>query len=234
MVSLKQVRESRARSATIKRSRVIVSRRPVSAPGRISLDKETILNMTPGQARSTLRHSTVNAFKSKGNKGTYLFALLLIIATQPTSAVNWGAYGKAMNGTLPPGAKVQASSDAGKIAQQAGLAWTAFWTRSGVAVTASALFAVFQDNYGKFLLTLALIALMVREYFHYKIKRGNQNLATLTIKTQEKTIERMLAALEKGQQPLVKNLASPAINAGPAPSNLSLISKMPNKPRIRR
>jgi hypothetical protein len=241
MVSLKEVRGarvSRARSAPVAaKSRTSAPKRPASAPGRISLDKESILNMSPAQAKSALRRSTVNTFYRKGKQGLYLFALLLIVASQPVAALNWGAYGAAMkNNTrhLAPAAKSQASSTATKVVQQANLAWVAYFTKSGTATSAAATLTIFQDNYGKFLLTLALIAFMVREYFHYKVRRGNQNLAMLTLKSQERTVQLLVARLAAGQQPLVANMARPALNAGPAPMNLALLNRMPNRPRIRR
>jgi hypothetical protein len=240
MVSLKEVRGvriSRARSAPVAaKSRTSAPKRPRSAPGRISLDKESILNMTPSQANSALRRSTVNTFYRKGRQGLYLFALLLIVASQPTAALNWGAYGAAMknNKRMSPTVKSQASSTATKVVQQANLAWVAYFTKSGTATAAAATLTIFQDNYGKFLLTLALIAFMVREYFHYKVRRANQNLAVLTLKSQERTVQLLVARLTAGQQPLVANLARPALNAGPAPMNLALLNRMPNRPRIRR
>lgn len=241
MVSLKELkgsRVSRARSAPVAaKSRTSAPARPRSAPGRISLDKESVLKMSPAQAKAALRHTTVNTLYRKGKQGLYLFALLLIIASQPAAALNWGAYGAAIknaNKQLPPAAKSQASGTATKIAQQANLAWVAYFTKSGPAAIAAATLTVFQDNYGKFLLTLALIAFMVREYFHFKVRRGNQNLAVLTIKSQEKTVQMLVGHLMAGKQPTVANLARPALNAGPAPMNLALITNMPNKPRIRR
>ena len=239
MVSLKEVkgvRVSRARSAPVGKSRASAPKRPASAPGRISLDKESILNMTPAQAKSALRRSTVNTFYRKGKQGLYLFALLLIVASQPTAALNWGAYGAAMknNKHMAPVVKSQASATATKVVQQANLAWVAYFTKSGTATAAAATLTIFQDNYGKFLLTLALIAFMVREYFHYKVRRANQNLAVLTLKSQERTVQLLVARLTAGQQPLVANLARPALNAGPAPMNLALLNRMPNRPRIRR
>ena len=241
MVSLKELkgsRVSRARSAPVAaKSRTSAPKRPRSAPGRISLDKESVLKMSPAQAKAALRHTTVNTLYRKGKQGLYLFALLLIIASQPTAALNWGAYGAAIknaNKQLPPAAKSQASSTATKVVQQANLAWVAYFTKSGPAAIAAATLTVFQDNYGKFLLTLALIAFMVREYFHFKVRRGNQNLAVLTIKSQEKTVQMLVGHLVAGRQPTVANLARPALNAGPAPLNLALINRMPNRPRIRR
>lgn len=245
MVSLKELkgarvsraRVSRARSAPVAaKSRTASPKRPRSAPGRISLDKESVLNMSPAQAKAALRHTTVNTLYRKGKQGLYLFALLLIIASQPTAALNWGAYGAAMknNKRMSPAVKSQASSTATKVVQQANLAWVAYFTKSGPAAIAAATLTVFQDNYGKFLLTLALIAFMVREYFHFKVRRGNQNLAVLTIKSQEKTVQMLIGHLVAGKQPLVANLARPALNAGPAPTNLALINRMPNRPHIRR
>jgi hypothetical protein len=67
--------------------------------------------MSPAQAKAALRHTTVNTLYRKGNRGLYIFALLLVIASQPVAALNWGAYGAAMkNNTrqLPPAAKTQA------------------------------------------------------------------------------------------------------------------------------
>ena len=241
MVSLKELkgsRVSRARSAPVAaKSRTSAPARPRSAPGRISLDKESVLKMSPAQAKAALRHTTVNTLYRKGKQGLYLFALLLVIASQPVDAFNWGAYGAAMKNTnkqLSPAAKSQASGTATKIAQQANLAWVAYFTKSGPAAIAAATLTVFQDNYGKFLLTLALIAFMVREYFHFKVRRGNQNLAVLTLKSQEKTLQMLIGQLVAGKQPTVANVARPALNAGPAPMNLALINRMPNKPRIRR
>jgi hypothetical protein len=192
--------------------------------------------MTPSQAKTALRHTTVNTFYRKGKQGLYLFTLLLIVASQPVAALNWGAYGAAMknNKHLPPAVKSQAAGTATKILQQANLAWIAFFTRSGVATASAAALTIFQDNYGKFLMTMALIAFMVREYFHFKVRRGNQNLAMLTIKSQERTVQLLVASLAAGKEPTVGNIARPALNAGAAPLNLSLINRMPNKPRLRR
>lgn len=172
--------------------------------------------MTPAQARSAVRHVTFNSLYRKGKMGLYLFALLLIVASQPADAINWGAYGTATE--LKPAAKSRAASTAGKVAQQANVAWVAYFTGSGTAATATALFSVWQENYGKFLLTLALIAYMVREYMHYKVRRTNQNLARLTLQTQARTVERLVAAFERGQNPTLAAVARPALMAGPAPS----------------
>ena len=241
MVSLKELkgsRVSRARSApAAAKSRTSAPKRPRSAPGRISLDKESVLKMSPAQAKAALRHTTVNTLYRKGNRGLYIFALLLVIASQPVAALNWGAYGAAMkNNTrqLPPAAKTQASGWATKLVQQANVALVSVFTGSGQAATAAALLSVFQDNYGKFLLTLATIAFMVREYFHFKVRRGNQNLAKLAISSQERTLQLMVSQMGRGHQPTVANIARPALTAGPAPMNLALINRMPNRPRIRR
>lgn len=174
--------------------------------------------MSPAQARTAVRKVTVGALYRKGKMGLYLFALLLTIASQPASALNWGAYGHKGNATLTKPAKSQAASIAGKVAQQANVAWVAYFTKSGTAASAAALLTVWQESYGKFLLTLALIAFMIREYFHYKVKRGNQNLARLTLQSQEQTINRLIHAIHRGDNPTLGGLARPALLAGPAVS----------------
>lgn len=202
---------SRSRSRSRSRRR--------SAPAAVSLDKVSILNMKPAQARAAARQVTFQTLYRKGKMGLYLFALLLLVASQPADAINWGAYGAAQKGELKPAAKRQAAGAAGKVAQQASVAWVAYFTRSGTAATATALFAVWQENYGKFLLTLALIAYMVREYMHFKIRRGNQNLARLALQGQAHTVERLVAAIERGQNPTLASIARPALAWTPAKSS---------------
>ena len=82
-------------------SRSRVSRRVVrSAPARISLNKESILKMTRTEARATLRATTPMTFYKMGRqRGLVLWALLLIMATQPTQAFLNHA---AAAGAVPP------------------------------------------------------------------------------------------------------------------------------------
>ena len=179
MVSLKNIRGksrvSRARSApTATTTRVSRSIRPRSAPARINLNKESILDMTKTQAREALRSTTPMTFYRKGRAGLILWALLLIAATQPASGFGLRHNFAVPTNSAPVKAKhwwgafrAKETSAATQIAQQGVILTTAYTTGSGTATTAVALGQFTSTAYGKYVVVMTIIAFLIHSILQY-------------------------------------------------------------------
>jgi len=204
MVSLKEMRGARMSSLS-RKSRVVVSRRARSAPGRISLNKESIMGMFRTQAREALRSTTPMTFYRKGRMGLTLFALLLIIATRPVGAfVNFAGaagYGPGKTVAVPSTVrnkhwydafKLKEKSAAAQVAQQGALLTTAIATGSGTATTAVALSQFTASAYGQFVLALFIVTYLISSILRY----GEARMARQSQKEQ-------LALVEKQKRQLI-------------------------------
>lgn len=216
MVSLKEMRGSRT-----SRSRVAVSRRVTSAPGRISLNKESILGMTRTQARGALRSTTPMTFYRKGRMGLTLFALLLIVATRPVGAmVNFaGAAGygpgktvavpkTTRNGHWYDAFKLKEKSAAAQVAQQGALLTTALATGSGTATTAVALSQFTASAYGQFIVAMFIVTYLVSSILRY----GEARMARQTQKEQMALVEKQLAQQTRMMEMLLTSRNRPMIS----------------------
>ena len=219
MVSLKNVkgsRVSRARSATVLRSRVAVSRRPTSAPGRISLNKESILRMTKTQAREALRTTTPMTFYRKGRMGLTLFALLLIIATRPVGALgpNFAVAAGYRPGNSPPNTRknkhwwqafhARETPAAAQIAKQSAILTTAYTTGSGTATTAVVLSQLTSTVYGKYIVAMTIIAFIISRILSY----GEASMQRKTQKEQMDLIEKQMAHQSKMLEMMIQAQAT--------------------------
>lgn len=225
MVSLREIRGSRAsgaRTVSVKKSRVAVSKRARSAPGRISLNKESIANMTKTQAREVLRTTTPMTFYRKGRMGLVLFALLLIIATRPVGAmVNFAGaagYGPGKTAAVPKTTrnghwydafKLKEKSKATQIAQQGALLTTAITTGSGTATTAVALSQFTASAYGQFIVAMFIVTYLITSILRY----GEARMARQSQKEQLALVEKQMAQQTKMLQLLLNSRNRPTISA---------------------
>jgi hypothetical protein len=225
MVSLKQVRGSRvskARSASVTKSRVTVSRRAKSAPGRISLNKDSILRMTRTQAREALRSTTPMAFYRKGRMGLTLFALLLIVATRPVGAlVNFAGaagYGPGKTVAVPSSTsnkhwydafKLKEKSAAAQVAQQGALLTTAIATGSGTATTAVALSQFTASAYGQFIVAMFIVTYLISSVLRY----GEARMARQSQKEQMTLIEKQMSHQTKMMELMLISRNRPNISS---------------------
>ena len=241
MPSLRNIRGSRKTTTTIKpRSaptgtsrRRTASVRPRSAPGRISLNKESILKMTRTEARSALRATTPMTFYKMGKRGLVMFALLLIMATQPTQAfLNHAAAYREPAPAAPAPAKRwwqsfgdgKETSGAMQVAR-AGTAMTvAVSTGSGAATGAVIASQLSSSPWGRFILTLACIGLFVKQILDY----GKAYMNRQTAKNQMAFMARQLAAQERMLTMMVEAQQRPRRRVGartpalPAANRLAL------------
>jgi len=225
MVSLRNVRGSRKTTTTIKPKsaptatsrRRTASVRPRSAPARISLDKESILKMTRTEARSTLRATTPMTFYKMGKRGLTLFALLLIMATQPTQAFinHAGAIGG-----VPPSAPVKARrwyeafkgkevGVATQLSRSGTAAAVAYSTGSGTATTALIASQVASDPWGQFILTLVVITFLVKQILDYGKARMQASFMNKQLAAQTRMIEMLV---ESQKQPKRRGARTPSAN----------------------
>jgi len=225
MVSLREVRGSRvskARSAPATKSRVTVSRRATSAPGRISLNKESVLRMTKTQAREALRSTTPMAFYRKGRMGLTLFALLLIVATRPAGAfinvAGAAGYGPGKTVAVPKSTrnshwydafKLKEKSAATQLAQQGALLSTAFATGSGTATTAVALSQFTASAYGQFIVAMFIVTYLVTSI----LRHGEARMARQTQKEQMALVEKQLSHQTKMMEMLLTSRNRPMISS---------------------
>jgi hypothetical protein len=189
-------------SASIRRNRSTISPRATSAPGRISLNKDNIMQMTRTQAREALRYTTPMTFYRKGRMGLTLFALLLIIATRPVGAfVNFaGAAGYGPGKTLGAPStnrnkhwfsafKLKEKSAATQVAQQSALLTTAIATQSGTATTAMAVSQFTSTVYGQFMLSMFIVSYIISRILQY----GEARMERQSKKEQISLIEKQMA-----------------------------------------
>lgn len=215
MVSLKEMRGSRTRKSR-------VSRRATSAPGRISLNKESITGMTRTQAREALRSTTPMTFYRKGRMGLTLFALLLIIATRPVGAmVNFAGaagYGPGKTVAVPKTTrnshwydafKLKEKSAAAQVAQQGALLTTALATGSGTATTAVALSQFTASAYGQFIVAMFIVTYLISSILRY----GEKRMERQTQKEQMTLIEKQLAHQTKMIEMLLTSRNRPNISS---------------------
>ena len=215
MVSLKEMRGSRTRKSR-------VSRRATSAPGRISLNKESITGMTRTQAREALRSTTPMTFYRKGRMGLTLFALLLIIATRPVGAmVNFAGaagYGPGKTVAVPKTTrnshwydafKLKEKSAAAQVAQQGALLTTALATGSGTATTAVALSQFTASAYGQFIVAMFIVTYLISSVLRY----GEKRMERQTQKEQMTLFEKQLAHQTKMIEMLLTSRNRPNISS---------------------
>lgn len=189
--------------------------------------------MTRTDARAALRSTTPMTFYKMGRRGLTLFALLLIMATQPTQAfVNFAGAAGYGAGQLPPSAPVKTkhwweafhakeTSAAGKIAQNGVALGTAMATGSGTATTAVVLGQLTQTAYGQYLLMMTVISFLVSSILSYGVARMARQTAKEQLAFQEKQLahhtqmmQMMLNAQMRNRAPLLANrIARPAIMA---------------------
>jgi hypothetical protein len=168
--------------------------------------------MTRTEARATLRATTPMTFYKMGQRGLTLFALLLIMATQPSQAFLNHA---AAAGAVPPSAPAKAkrwwdafhakeTSVATQLSRAAAATTVAVTTGSGTATTAVVLGQITSSAWGKYILTLVVIALFVKQILDF----GKAYMNRQTVKNQKMLIEkqmelqeRMLTMLIESQQP---------------------------------
>lgn len=160
--------------------------------------------MTRTEARSTLRATTPVTFYRMGQRGLILFALLLIMATQPTQAfIN---HAVAVGGHVPPGAPVKAkrwyesfhaqeTSAATQVARSASATAVAVATGSGTATTALVLSQLSSSAWGKYIMTMVVISYLIKMYVDYGKAYMNRQTAKnqmVLIKEQMVHQQRML------------------------------------------
>jgi hypothetical protein len=206
----------------------------------VSLNKESISNMTKTQARAALRETTPMSFYRKGRAGLALFSLLLIKATQPAGAVNMAAAAGYTTGRQPvvnvgPKKKWysafygQEESAAARIAKQGVLVTTAYTTGSGTATTAVALSQFAATGYGKFMLALVVITFLIKIILSYgeeRLRAQSQASQLAMIQTQMEHQKQMMQMLlnsqrsprtrrtvRRGAPVLAANIARPALMA---------------------
>jgi len=228
MVSLKNMRGTsrrvgktvRPRSAPGAASRrVVQSVRPRSAPARISLNKESILKMTRTEARSALRATPPMTFYKMGKRGLTLFALLLIMATQPTQAVlNHAAavgHGKVSN-AAPVKARRWYEAFKGRevgvatqLSRSGTAAAVAYSTGSGTATTALIASQVASDPWGQFILSLVVITFLVKQILDYGKARMQASYMNKQLAAQTRMIELLV---ESQRQPRRRGVRTPSAN----------------------
>lgn len=209
--------------------------RPRSAPARVSLNRETILKMNKTEARAALRATTPMTFYKMGQRGLILFALLLIIATQPSQAfLNHAAASGYKAGEAPPSAPTKSKhwwesfkgrevSTATQLTRQAAAVTVAYTTGSGTATTAVVLSQIASSAWGQYILTMSMIAFLVKMYVDYGKARMNRQ----TAKNQMAIIEKQMAhqarmlemIVESQQRPRVRGRRAPAL---PSANRLAL------------
>jgi hypothetical protein len=140
-------------------------------------------------------------FYKMGKRGLVMFALLLIMATQPTQAfLNHSAVYR----EPPPNAPVKAKhwwkafggkevSVATQLTRQGTAAAVAYSTGSGTATTAVVLSQIASSQWGQFILTLAVITILVKQILDY----GKEYMTRQTAKNQMALMVRQLAAQER-------------------------------------
>jgi len=174
--------------------------------------------MTRTEARSALRATTPMTFYKMGKRGLVMFALLLIMATQPTHAFlnHAAAYREP-----PPNAPVKAKrwyeafkgkevSVATQLTRQGTAAAVAYSTGSGTATTAVVLSQIASSQWGQFILTLACIGLILKQILDY----GKAHMNRQTAKNQAALFARQLAAQERMLTMLVESQQRPRRRVG--------------------
>jgi hypothetical protein len=207
-----------------------VSRRVVrSAPGRISLDKESILRMTRTEARSVLRATTPMTFFRMGRqRGLMLFALLLIMATQPTQAfLNHAVavgHGKAPN-SAPVKARRWYEAFKGRevgvatqLSRSATATAVAYSTGSGTATTALIASQVASEPWGQFILSLVVVTFLVKQILDYGKARMQASIINKQLAAQTRMVELLIESQARPRRrgvrtPSANRLALPAIMA---------------------
>lgn len=236
MVSLKNMRSRRI-------SRPVRAR---SAPGRISLNKEEIVKMTPGEARGVLRTTRLASFASMGKRGLYLISLLLIIATTPTEGFSIRRAPKppsVMNRVKSVFRPMSASEKAKAAAEvAASVAAAGLGGQVGSAVTGALLLRT--EYYLQF-----YVAVMGIIYVIYKMKMKNKNLELKRLEVsaardRNATMERMLtmalnrgmSSVSSGGNPTISSFFPEAITGpvvlrlgAPAVSNARRVGVFANK-----
>ena len=205
-------------------SRSRVSRRVVrSAPARISLNKESILKMTRTEARATLRATTPMTFYKMGRqRGLVLWALLLIMATQPTQAFLNHA---AAAGAVPPSApakpkhwyeafKGREVGTAMQLARQA-TQIAAARTGSGTAVVAVTASQYASTTLGQYIIALVAVTFFVKQILDYGKARMNRQTAKNQMALMDRQMaqqQRMLEMMLEAQlQPRRRGTRTPAL-----------------------
>lgn len=203
-------------------SRSRVSRRVVrSAPARISLNKESILKMTRTEARAAIRATTPMTFYKMGRqRGLVLWALLLIMATQPTQAfLNHAVavgHGKAPPNSAPVTARRWYEAFKGRevgvatqLSRSGTAAAVAYSTGSGTATTALIASQVASDPWGQFILTLMVITILVKQILDYGKARMQSSIINRQLAAQTRMIEMLV---ESQRQPRRRGARTPSSN----------------------
>ena len=157
--------------------------------------------MTRTEARSALRATTPMTFYKMGQRGLVLFALLLIMATQPTQAfLNHAAAAGVVPPSAPPKPKRWYEAFHGKevgtatqLARQATQMAVAAKTGSGTAVIAVTASQYATTALGQYVVALVAITFFIKQILDYGKARMNRQ----TFKNQLALMDRQMAQQQR-------------------------------------
>jgi hypothetical protein len=184
--------------------------------------------MTKTDARAALRATTPMTFYKMGpQRGLVIFALLLIMATQPTQAFMNHAVAAGHHGSLTPSAPAPAKRWFGAFGQgkevsgamqaaRAGTAMTvAISTGSGTATTAVILSQIASSQWGQFIIGLTAVTYFIKQILDYgkarmerQTARNQMNFMARQLATQERMLTMMV---ESQQRPRRRGARTPAL-----------------------
>lgn len=178
--------------------------------------------MTRTEARSALRATTPVTFYKMGNRGLVLFALLLIMATQPTQAFLNHA---AAAGAIPLGApekpkrwyeafKGKEVGAATQLARQATQVAVAAKTGSGTAVIAVTASQYASTALGQYVIALVAITFFIKQILDYGKARMNRQ----TVKNQLALMEKQMAQQQRMMEMMIEAQARPRGRGRRAPA----------------
>lgn len=232
MVSLKAMRSRASRS----KSR---TSRPRSAPARITLNKEEIKQMSPGEARQVLRTTRLSSFARMGRRGVVLVSLLLLTAMTSTQAlpvgyVNLGqstpkpATPKTMGQRISNWAKPPSPAEKARRAAEIAASVAAAGLGGPVGSAVTGIMLLRYDYLVQF-----YIAVIGAVFIIYKMKMKDKELQlareqTAAARHRNETMERMfmaavnrgVAQVAHGADPTIANVVPPAVMAGPPMQHL--------------
>jgi len=166
-------------------------------------------------------------FYKMGKRGLTLFALLLIMATQPTQAFinHAGAVGAGKVANAPVKARRWYEAFKGRevgvatqLSRSGTAAAVAYSTGSGTATTALIASQVASDPWGQFILTLVVITILVKQILDYGKARMQASLLNKQLAAQTRMIEMLVESQRRPQRrgartPSANRIALPAIMA---------------------
>jgi hypothetical protein len=157
-------------------------------------------------------------YKMGRQRGLALFALLLIMATQPTQAfLNHAVavgHGKVPNAPVKARRWYEAFKGrevgvATQLSRSGTAAAVAYSTGSGTATTALIASQVASDPWGQFILTLAVITILVKQILDYGKARMQASFMNKQLAAQTRMIEMLV---ESQRQPRRRGARTPSSN----------------------